>query len=359
MFDLSKITKEYIKNLTPDASVRDEYLDKEMILLDANENPFGSPVDVSFQGDGKNKTKLNRYSDPTQSHLKEKLAKKTGLSARNIFLGNGSNEAIDVLFRVFCYTEIDNVIICPPTYEMYETFAHINGVNAIKVPLTPEEFQLDLKNILKRIDQNTKLIFICCPNNPTGGSVKWNSVKTILENFNGIVVVDEAYINFAEYKSLIPELSNFPNLVILQTFSKAWGLAGLRIGVAFASKEIIEIFDKIKPSCNINSITQKLVLDVLDKRDKVNTEVKLIVQEREKLSSELKKLSCVIKVYPSEANFLLVKTKDPGSVFNYLLSKRIIVRDISEEELCVGCLRITVGTQQQNELLVNILKEYK
>lgn len=348
-FDLDKITRENIKNLKPYSSARNEYKGKQGIFLDANENSFGSPLPVNY----------NRYPDPLQLDVKEKLGKIKGLPTQNIFLGNGSDEAIDILFRAFCNPGIDNVIICPPTYGMYEVSANINDVNVIKVPLTPDEFQLDTDNILKAINKNSKLIFICCPNNPTGNGVKWDSVKTILENFEGIVVIDEAYINFARYRSLIPELLNYPNLVILQTLSKAWGLAGLRVGMAFASEPIIDIFNRIKPPYNINSVSQKLALEALDNTDKINNWIKTIVEEREILSAEISKLSFVLRVYPSEANFILIKVKDAIAAYNYLVSKEIIIRDRSKVELCEGCLRITIGTKEENKLLLNTLKEYK
>lgn len=360
MFDLDKITRENIKSLKPYSSARDEYKGKQGIFLDANENSFGSPINSPFEGDDpKDRGMFNRYPDPLQLDVKEKLSKIKGLPIQNIFLGNGSDEAIDILFRGFCNPSIDNVIICPPTYGMYEVSANINDVKIIKVPLTAEEFQLDTENILKTIDENTKLIFICCPNNPTGNGVKWNSIKTILENFKGIMVIDEAYINFARYRSLIPELLNYPNLVILQTLSKAWGLAGLRIGMAFASESIIDIFNKIKPPYNINSVSQKLALGALDNTDKINDWIKTIVDEREKISLNISSLPFVLKIYPSEANFILVKLKDPAAIYNYLISKEIIIRDRSKIELCEGCLRITIGTKEENELLLNTLKQYQ
>lgn len=348
MFELDKIVRKNIRTLKPYSSARDEYKGKQGAFLDANENPFGSPLDTNY----------NRYPDPLQLDVKEKLGKIKGLPIQNIFLGNGSDEAIDILFRAFCEPGIDNAIICPPTYGMYEVSANINNIKIIKVPLTSEEFQLDTENILKSINPNTKLIFICCPNNPTGNGVKWNSIKTILQNFSGIVVIDEAYINFASYRSLIPELLNYPNLVILQTLSKAWGLAGLRVGMAFASEVIIDIFNKIKPPYNINSASQKLVLEALNYTDKINDQIKTIVEEREKLSAEIPALPFVLKVYPSEANFILVKVKDPQSLYNYLVSREIIIRDRSKIELCQGCLRITVGTKTENKLLIETLKQY-
>lgn len=348
-FNLDKITRTNIKNLKPYSSARSEFKGKEGVFLDANENSFGSPLDANY----------NRYPDPLQLDVKEKLGKIKGLPIQNIFLGNGSDEAIDILFRAFCNPGIDNIIICPPTYGMYEVSANINDVNIKRVPLTAEEFQLDTENILKAIDNNTKLIFICCPNNPTGNGVKWDSIKRILENFNGLVIIDEAYINFARYRSLIPELLNYPNLVILQTLSKAWGLAGLRVGMAFASEPIIDIFNRIKPPYNINIASQKLALEALDNTDKINAWIKETVQERDKLSEELSKLSFILKVYPSDANFILVKTNDAIAIYNYLVTKKIIIRVRSKVELCEGCLRITVGTKEENRRLLETLKEYK
>ncbi|MBN8694737.1 MAG: histidinol-phosphate transaminase [Bacteroidetes bacterium] len=346
-FNLDTITRTNIKNLKPYSSARSEFKGKEGIFLDANENSFGSPLDANY----------NRYPDPLQLDVKEKLGKIKGLPIQNIFLGNGSDEAIDILFRAFCNPGVDNIIICPPTYGMYEVSANINDVKIKRVPLTSEEFQLDTENILKAIDNNTKLIFICCPNNPTGNGVKWEAIKKILENFSGLVIIDEAYINFARYRSLIPELLNYPNLVILQTLSKAWGLAGLRVGMAFASEPIIDIFNRIKPPYNINIASQKLVLEALNNTDKINAWIKETVEERDKLSAELAMLPFIIKVYPSDANFILVKTNDPLAIYNYLVTKKIIIRDRSKVELCEGCLRITVGTKEENRKLIDTLKE--
>jgi len=353
-FDLDKITRENIKKLVPYSSARDEYKGKEGIFLDANENSFGAPVSA----ENKYAVNLNRYPDPLQLQLKDKLSKIKGLPMQNIFLGNGSDEAIDILFRAFCNPEKDNVIVCPPTYGMYEVSANINAVAVKKVPLTKEEFQLDTENILKSVDENTKLIFICCPNNPTGNAVAWSSVKTLLENFNGIVVVDEAYINFASYRSLTTELLNYPNLVILQTLSKAWGLAGLRVGMAFASEPIIDLFNKIKPPYNINVVSQQIALDALNNIDKINAWIKETVSEREKLKAEIEQLSFVLKVYPSEANFLLVKTTDANKLYHFLESKQIIVRNRNSVMLCEGCIRITIGTKQENLELIKELKKY-
>lgn len=347
MFDLDKITRANIKKLVPYSSARDEYKGKQGIFLDANENSYGSPLEED----------LNRYPDPLQLDLKEKISKIKGVPVQNIFLGNGSDEAIDILFRAFCEPGNDNVIICPPTYGMYEVSANINDVPARKVNLLPETFQLDVMNIRKAMDERTKLIFICCPNNPTGNGVKWNDIKLLLEGFSGIVVVDEAYINFASYGSLIPELLNYPNLVILQTLSKAWGLAGLRVGMAFASQQIIDIFNRIKPPYNINAASQALALEALDNVERVNGWIKTIVEERKMLEEALSTLPFVLKVYPSEANFLLVKMKDPFKTYQMLIDEKIIVRDRSKVELCEGCLRITVGTKEQSKELMRVLKQ--
>lgn len=351
-FDLNTILRENIKKLVPYSSARDEYKGKEGIFLDANENAYGSPLpqqDVQY----------NRYPDPLQLDVKEKLSKIKGLPVENIFLGNGSDEAIDILFRAFCNPGKDNAIICPPTYGMYEVSANINDVEIIKVPLTPETFQLDTEKILDTITSHTKLIFVCCPNNPTGNGVKWDAIKTILEQFNGIVLVDEAYINFASYQSLIPKLLQYPNLVIIQTLSKAWGMAGLRVGMAFASQDIIDVFNKIKPPYNINAASQQLALQALNNVEQVNNWIKEIVAERAKLNEQLKQLPFVIKIYPSEANFILVKTTDPKRIYRFLTEHKIIIRDRSNVQLCEGALRITVGTKEENKQLIEKLKAYK
>ncbi len=347
-FDLDKITRDNIKRLVPYSSARAEYKGKEGIFLDANENSLGLIKGSNY----------NRYPDPMQLDLKEKLGKIKGLPIGNIFVGNGSDEAIDILFRAFCEPGKDNVIICPPTYGMYEVSANINDAIVNRVNLIPETFQLDLQNILKAIDEKTKLIFICCPNNPTGNGVKWSDIKTILENFSGLVVLDEAYINFASYRSLIPELLNYPNLVILQTLSKAWALAGLRVGLAFASQQIIDVFNKVKPPYNMNAVSQQLAISALDNIDEINSQIRTIVNERKYLTEALAAFSFVKKVYPSEANFILVKVNDAEALYNYLAQKQIIVRNRSKDELCDNCLRITVGTPEENKTLLKFLNEY-
>ena len=269
MFNLQDLIRPNIKNLIPYSSARDEFKGKEGTFMDANENSFGSPI-------GEN---LNRYPDPLQMELKEKIGRLKGVIPSRIFLGNGSDEAIDILFRAFCNPGKDNVIIVPPTYGMYEVAANINDVNCIKINLTGE-FQLNVKGLLDSINPDTKLIFLCCPNNPTGTSLKAGDIKNILTNFQGIVVLDEAYIDFANYKSLTSELDNYPNLVILQTLSKAWGLASLRLGMAFASEEIIDVFNKIKPPYNISGQTQQLVLKALDNHKQINKWINEIKSEK-------------------------------------------------------------------------------
>jgi histidinol-phosphate aminotransferase len=347
-FNLDKLLRDNIKSLVPYSSARDEYKGKEGIFLDANENSYGSPLETDF----------NRYPDPLQLTLKEKIGRVKGLRPENIFLGNGSDEAIDILFRAFCRPGRDNVIICPPTYGMYEVAANINDVAVKKVNLLPEIFQLDAKNILAAADAGTKLVFVCCPNNPTGNGVKWSDIKMILESFEGLVVLDEAYINFASYRSLIPELLNYPNLVILQTLSKAWGLAGLRVGMAFASQQIIDVFNKVKAPYNVNSVSQQIALEALDNVEQVNDWIRTIVSERERLKKELASFAFVQKVYPSEANFFLVKVDDPRRLYDYLVSRQIVVRDRSKVPLCENCLRITIGTKEENIKLLAALNSY-
>lgn len=346
-FDLTKLLRENIRQLTPYSSARDEFKGEASVLLDANENAFGSPLDRHF----------NRYPDPLQHQLKLKLSAIKGVPARNMFLGNGSDEAIDILFRAFCRPGIDNVILVPPTYGMYEVSANINDVAIKRVNLTAD-FQLNLEGIAEAIDANTRIIFLCSPNNPTGNSLHREDVETVLANFNGLVVIDEAYINYARQKTFIQELTEYSNLVVLQTLSKAWGLAALRLGMAFASEEIIDVFNKIKPPYNINQATQELALAALDRVDQVNEWIKTTVAEREKLSDALRSFDFVTHVYPSDANFILVKTSDPQALYEYLVGESIIVRDRSKVELCAGCLRLTVGTPEENDALVAALGRF-
>ncbi len=340
-FNLNAILRENIKNLVPYSSARDEFKGEASVFLDANENSFGSPLPQDY----------NRYPDPLQWQLKHKLHRIKGVPPEHIFLGNGSDEAIDILYRAFCNPKIDNVVIVPPTYGMYEVSANINDVEVRKVNLTAD-YQLDLDGIAEALDQHTKIIFVCSPNNPTGNSINPVDIETLLINFKGIVVVDEAYINYSKQKSFTYSLPEFPNLVVLQTLSKAWGLAALRLGLAFASKEIIEVFNKIKPPYNINQATQDLVLAALENIDTVNEWIKQTIQEREILVSKLQAFPQVQHITPSDANFILVKLEQPRALYEHLVSKGIIVRNRSKITLCEGCLRITVGTKTDNERLL-------
>ncbi|QIH32039.1 histidinol-phosphate transaminase [Sphingobacterium sp. DR205] len=345
-FNLNNLLRENIKKLVPYSSARDEFKGEASIWIDANENPFGSPLNHDY----------NRYPDPLQHQVKAKLSTIKGVPAENIFLGNGSDEAIDILYRAFCTPGVDNVILVPPTYGMYEVSANINDVAFKKVNLTAD-YQLDLDGIANAVDAHTKLIFICSPNNPTGNSIRRQDIETILNNFQGLVVVDEAYINFSAVKSFTQELAEYPNLVVLQTLSKAWGLAALRLGMAFASKEIIAVYNKIKPPYNINQATQDIVLEALNNVDQVNDWIKETVAERERLVRELLELDYVQYITPSDANFILVKMEQPREVYDYLVQYGIIVRDRSKVELCEGCLRITVGTPAENQTLLEKLNQ--
>jgi histidinol-phosphate aminotransferase len=348
MYNINNILRENIKNLTPYSSARDEYQGEASVFLDANENAFGSPLDQQF----------NRYPDPLQYQLKKRITEIKGVPPRNIFIGNGSDEAIDILFRSFCNPGVDNVIIVPPTYGMYQVSANINDVEARKVLLT-EDYQLNLEGIAEAIDEHTKLIFICSPNNPTGNSINRADVETLLANFNGLVIVDEAYINFSRQKTFIQELTEYANLVVLQTLSKAWGLAGLRVGMAFASEEIIEVMNKVKPPYNVNEASQQLALEALSNIDQVNGWIRETLLQRDRLVLQLKNFDFVLDIYPSDANFILVKTTDANNIYNFLVDKGIIIRNRSKVELCEGCLRITVGTPDENTLLLQTLQNFK
>jgi histidinol-phosphate aminotransferase len=354
-FDLDKLARENIKKMTAYSSARHEFSGMAQVFLDANENSFGSPFPSP---PGESPMNYNRYPDPLQFKLKEKISGIKGVPVPNIFLGNGSDEAIDLLFRIFAEPGKDNVIICPPTYGMYEVCAEMNDVMVKKVQLTAD-YQLDLDEVANAIDPFTKLIFICSPNNPTGNSIDRSSVEVLLNNFDGLVVIDEAYINYARQKTFIPELTEYPNLVILQTLSKAWGLAGLRLGMAFAGEPVIRYLNKVKYPYNINTATQQLAMEALDNIITVNDWIQITVEQREWLKEQLQRLSFTQQVYPSDANFLLVKMKDARKIYEYLSGKGIIVRDRSNVLLCDDCLRITIGTPDENNLLAQTLKNYK
>ncbi|MBS4072923.1 MAG: histidinol-phosphate transaminase [Algoriphagus sp.] len=345
-FDLNSLLRPHIAKLQPYTSARDEYTGKEGVFLDANENPFGSITEQDF----------NRYPDPYQSALKEEIAKIKGVRPSQIFLGNGSDEAIDLLYRAFCNPGKDNVILLPPTYGMYEVSANINDVEIRKVALTPD-FQLQPDQILAAADANSKILFICSPNNPSANKVKREDILFLLENFKGLLVVDEAYIDFSDEPSFTTELDRFPNLLVMQTFSKAWGLASLRLGMAFASEELIRILNKIKPPYNISGLTQDTVLAAIKDKAKVDRMIQDILAEREFLKGELEKLPFVQRIHPSHANFLLVQIPNANQVYDDLIEEKVIVRNRAKVLLCADCLRITVGTREENEALLKALSK--
>lgn len=346
-FDINTLVRENIRTMKPYSSARHEFSGDASVFLDANENAFGSPLPVHY----------NRYPDPRQQALREKISSIKGLPLQNIFTGNGSDEAIDLLFRIFCEPGRDNVILFPPTYGMYEVCAEMNDVAVKKVPLRPD-FQIDLEATETAVDERTKLIFVCSPNNPSGNSMNREDIEILLNNFDGLVVVDEAYINYARQKTMISALTEYPNLVILQTLSKAWGLAGLRIGMAFAGEPVIGYMDKVKYPYNISTAAQELALEALSSISSVNNWTRTTVEQRDRMARDLETLNFVQKVYPSDANFLLVKMQRALDVYEFLAGKGIIVRDRSKIQLCEDCLRITTGTPEENKKLLEALKLY-
>ena len=340
MNSINELLRPNIRDLKPYSSARDEFSGEAAVFLYANENPFNAP--------------FNRYPDPYQRELKKRIAAIKEISAENIFLGNGSDEAIDIAIRAFCEPGKDNIVSISPTYGMYQVAADINNIDVKKVLLTPD-FELDAEALLKAADEHTKIIFLCSPNNPTGNCFSPQEVKKILDEFNGIVVLDEAYIDFAPDKSWLTRLTQYPNLIILQTFSKAWGMAGIRLGMAFAKDEIINVFSKIKYPYNVNILTQQKALELLSDNDTMQRWVKELLEERTRLIETLKTKDFVKKVYPTDANFVLIKTPEPKKIYNYLVARKIIVRDRSNVALCEGCLRITVGTPEENRELIEAL----
>ncbi len=341
MKPLDQLIRPNIKSLKPYSSARDEYSGEEAIFLDANENPFNAPY--------------NRYPDPYQRKLKKKIAEIKHVSVGNIFLGNGSDEPIDLAFRAFCEPGIDNVVSIDPTYGMYQVAADINNIEIRKVKLTGS-FELDVEGLMSVVDDHTKLLFICSPNNPTGNSFKASDIQKLIARFEGIVVLDEAYIDFVPDKSFLDSLHDYPNLIILQTFSKAWGMAGIRLGMAFASEQIVNVFNHIKYPYNINVLTQQKAYELLQNEGDKHKWVEELNKQKNLMAEELKKHSFVKKIYPSDANYLLIKTDSPKSIYNYLVEKGVIIRDRSTVTLCEGCLRITIGTEQENKVLFEALK---
>lgn len=341
--NIEKLLRENIRFLQPYSCARDEFKGEASVYLDANENPYNAP--------------FNRYPDPLQWEVKEQISKIKQIPAENIFLGNGSDEAIDLLYRAFCEPRVDNVVAIEPTYGMYKVSAAINDIEYRKV-LLDENFQFSADKLLAATNLYTKIIWLCSPNNPTGNNLDRNEIIKLLSSFEGIVVVDEAYIDFASEASFSEKLTQFPNLVILQTFSKAWGSAAIRLGMAFASLEIIAVLNKIKYPYNINILTQKQALKALQNAEQVKEWVKTLLAERTVLVEALQQLPFVQHIYPTDANFVLVKVDDANAVYQYLVNKSIIVRNRNTVSLCLGCVRITVGTPEENKILLEELMQF-
>ena len=343
MRSLKELTRPNVWALKPYSSARDEYSGVEAsVFLDANENPYNTPN--------------NRYPDPLQRELKALIAPLKGVKEENIFLGNGSDEAIDLIFRAFCRPGIDNVVAIDPTYGMYQVCAEVNDVEYRKM-LLDVYYQFKASSLLSAIDENTKAMFICSPNNPTGNSLCRKEIESLLKKFDGLVVVDEAYIDFSSSESLLKDLEQYPNLIVLQTFSKAWGCAAIRLGMAFASPEIIAIFNKIKYPYNVNRLTQEEAIKVLHKPEQIKEWVNVLLEERARVMDEFVKLPCCVRVFPTDANFFLAKVYEATQIYNYLVSEGIIVRNRTNVALCNDCLRITIGTKEENDALLDALRK--
>lgn len=332
-FDLQKIVRPNIWALQPYSSARDEFTGSEGIFLDANENPFGDN---------------NRYPDPHQVKVKEGLSRLKGVSPDSIFIGNGSDEVIDLVYRIFCEPAKDSAIICPPTYGMYEVSANINNVNIVKVPLT-DDFQLNINGIIK---QEAKAVFVCSPNNPTGNILE--GIETLLAQTDKLVVVDEAYIDFSNEESLISKIDKYPNLLVMQTFSKAWGLAGARVGVAYANKNIIALMNKTKPPYNVSTLNQVAAINALSDINKYKSEIEILLQQREYLKESLAELDIIKRIFPTDANFILIEVEDATMIYNLLVNKKIITRNRTSQ--VKNCIRISVGTPEENKELMTELK---
>lgn len=340
-FDVNVWVRPNIRAMQPYSSARDEFHGTASVFLDANENPYNAPY--------------NRYPDPMQWRLKEKVAEIKGVPKECILLGNGSDEPIDLILRAFCEPGKECMLTVDPTYGMYQVAAEINNVTCRKVKLT-SDFQIDMPAFLSQIDDTVKAIYLCSPNNPTGNSLNRKDIYQILDTFKGIVVVDEAYIDFSSLPSYTKDLSKYPNLVVFQTLSKAWGAAGIRLGMAFASPEIISVLNKIKYPYNVNQLTQEKALEILNNQETMKSQLTLILSERTRLQQELTAIPCVRKIYPTDANFILVDVGDADVVYQKLVDQGIIVRNRNKVVLCAGCLRITVGTEEENTALLNALK---
>jgi histidinol-phosphate aminotransferase len=342
MADINNLVRENVKTLIPYSCARDEFMGKDGIFLDANENPFGS---------------LNRYPDPYQRELKTSISRIKGIPQENIFLGNGSDEIIDLCFRIFCNPGTDKALTFTPTYGMYEVSAAINDVQLIKIPLS-DDFQVEYKSVLPELkDPALKLIFICSPNNPTGNAMIGFEIESIISGFDGIVIIDEAYIDFSDQRSFKTLINRYNNLIVMQTFSKAMGLAAARVGMAFMDPSIVLYFNKMKPPYNISTLNQDAALKSLEHIDLLKNRVSRIITERERLANALEKLSIIEKVYPSDSNFLLVKTRNADMIYSELIDNKIIVRN--RNKMVPGCLRITVGTERENNRLLTVLQRIK
>lgn len=341
---LENLIRKNVRNMSAYSSARDEFNagENDYLFLDANENPFN--------------TDYNRYPDPYQHELKAAISKIKQIPKENILLGNGSDEVLDLIFRVFCEPKEDEIITMPPTYGMYEVLANLNDIKTVNVPLK-EGFQIDVKSVLSAVNFNTKLIFICSPNNPSGNLLQINDIKTIMDEFNGLVIIDEAYIDFAPNSSFISELNDFPNLIITQTFSKALAHAGIRLGMCFASERIISVLNKIKPPYNVNQMTQKKALEVVQNFDTYLVQVEIVKSEREILVEEFNNINWIEHVFPSASNFLLCRVDNANYRYKQLLDQKIVVRNRTNQHLCENCLRFTVGTPVQNQRLLNVLKQ--
>jgi histidinol-phosphate aminotransferase len=340
---LTDLVRPNILHLKPYSSARDEFQGDASVFLDANENPLNNPY--------------NRYPDPLQRSLKQRVAALKGVGADRLFFGNGSDEPIDLIFRVFCEPGRDNVVAIDPTYGMYRVSADINNVSYKTVHLNPD-FSLDATRLLAAVDEHTKVIFLCSPNNPTGNDLEAEAVKRVLDTFKGITVIDEAYVDFADRPSYLTLLEDYPHLIVLQTFSKAWGMASVRLGMAFADPAIIRYFNTVKYPYNINLLTQRFVFEALDQADRTRQWVAMLLAERSVLAQGLGRLPLIKTVYPSDANFVLVKVDNPNAVYTYLVDKGIVVRNRHTVSLCEGCLRITVGTSEENKQLLDALAAY-
>lgn len=344
MRTLQQLVRPNIRKLAPYSSARNEYSGHEAhVFLDANENPYNKP--------------FNRYPDPLQTELKAELSKVKQVPARNIFLGNGSDEAIDLVYRVFCNPQVDNVVAIEPTYGMYQVCADINDVEYRPVMLD-EHYQPDASKLLAACDEHTKVIWLCSPNNPSGNNLRHEEIEKLLQAFDGIVVVDEAYSDFSTADVFRTKLAQYPNIIVLNTMSKAWGCAAIRLGMAFASEEIIDLFNKVKYPYNINSLTMRQAMDALQGREDVEKWVTMLLQERSRLMSAFNELPICLKIYPSDANFFLAKMTDAQAVYDYLVERGIIVRNRTRVRLCDNCLRVTIGTKGENTELLSALRQY-